>query len=125
MQRLEVLGALSIASFPTKARGRRATPEVCLFSTLKATQGQIDIVLVNSHTNATRIGWHLWEIGLGFAPGLPPRWLDVTGVKQKSTRWPVAQILRYLHKLTVTLRGVDVCADPAQSPHVDIDLERS
>ena len=32
------------------------------------------ISLVNSHTNATRIGWHLWEIDLGFAPGLPPGW---------------------------------------------------
>ena len=30
--------------------------------------------LVNSHTKATRIGWHLWEIDLGFAPGLPPGW---------------------------------------------------
>jgi len=29
---------------------------------------------VNSHTNATRIGWHLWEIDLRFAPGLPPGW---------------------------------------------------
>ena len=27
---------------------------------------------VNSHTNATRIGWHLWEIDLRFAHGLPP-----------------------------------------------------
>jgi len=24
--------------------------------------------------NATRIGWHLWEIDLIFAPGLPPGW---------------------------------------------------
>ena len=33
------------------------------------------VYLVNSHTNATRIGWHLWEIDLRFAPGLPPgRW---------------------------------------------------
>ena len=30
---------------------------------------------VNSHTNATRIGWHLWEIDIRFAPGLPPGWL--------------------------------------------------
>ena len=30
------------------------------------------VSLVNSHTNATRIGWHLWEIVLIFAPGLPP-----------------------------------------------------
>jgi len=29
---------------------------------------------VNSHTNATRIGWHMWEIVLRFAPGLPPEW---------------------------------------------------
>jgi len=24
---------------------------------------------VNSHTNASRIGWHVWEINLRFAPG--------------------------------------------------------
>ena len=30
------------------------------------------VSLVNSHTNATRIGWHLREIDLKFAPGLPP-----------------------------------------------------
>jgi len=29
---------------------------------------------VNFHTNATRIGWHLWGIDLRFAPGLPPGW---------------------------------------------------
>ena len=28
----------------------------------------------NSHTNATRIGWHLWEIDFRFAPGLSPGW---------------------------------------------------
>jgi len=33
------------------------------------------VSLVNSHTNATRIGWHLWEIDLRFAPGLRPGWL--------------------------------------------------
>ena len=32
------------------------------------------VSLVNTHTNATRIGWHLWEIDLRFAPGLPPGW---------------------------------------------------
>jgi len=32
------------------------------------------VPLVNSHTNATRIGWHLWEIDLRFAPGLPAGW---------------------------------------------------
>jgi len=30
------------------------------------------VSLVNSHTKAARIGWHLWEIDLRFAPGLPP-----------------------------------------------------
>ena len=30
------------------------------------------VSLVNSHTNATSIGWHLWEIYLRFATGLPP-----------------------------------------------------
>ena len=39
-------------------------------SQLEATQGQIDDSLVNSRTNDTRIGWHLWEIHLRFAPGL-------------------------------------------------------
>jgi len=32
------------------------------------------VSLVNSHTHATIIGWHLWEIDLRFAPGLPPGW---------------------------------------------------
>jgi len=43
-------------------------------ATLEATQGQIDGLLVNSHTNATRIRWQLWETDLRFAPGLPPGW---------------------------------------------------
>ena len=29
---------------------------------------------VNPQTDATRIGWHLWEIDLRFATGLPPEW---------------------------------------------------
>ena len=33
------------------------------------------VSLVNAHTNATRIGWHLREIDLRFALGLPPGWL--------------------------------------------------
>jgi len=32
---------------------------------------QFDGSLVNFHANATRIGWHLWEIGLKFASGSP------------------------------------------------------
>ena len=37
-------------------------------------RGKSMVSLVNSHTNATRIGWHLWEIDLRFASGLPPGW---------------------------------------------------
>jgi len=40
--------------------------------------------LVNSHTNATRIGWHLCEIDLRFVPGLPPgchTWIEALEVK--------------------------------------------
>ena len=32
------------------------------------------ISAVNSHTNATRIGWYLWEIDLRFASGLSAGW---------------------------------------------------
>jgi len=37
-------------------------------------RGKSMVSSVNSHTNATRIGWHLWEIDLRFAHGLPPGW---------------------------------------------------
>ena len=39
-------------------------------------RGRWMVSLVNSHTNNTRIGWHLWEIDLRFAPGLPPGWRE-------------------------------------------------
>ena len=39
-------------------------------------RGKWVVSLVNSHTNATRIGWHMWEIDRRFAPGLPPGWLS-------------------------------------------------
>ena len=31
-------------------------------------------LLAKSHANAARIGWYLWGIDLGFAPGLTPGW---------------------------------------------------
>jgi len=34
------------------------------------------VSFVDSHTNATRIEWHLWEIVLRFAPGLLSGWVD-------------------------------------------------
>ena len=37
-------------------------------------RGILRVYLVNSHTNVTGIGWHLWEIDLRFASGLPPGW---------------------------------------------------
>ena len=40
-------------------------------------RGKSMVYSVNSHTNATRIGWHLWEIDLRFAPGMPPGWSTV------------------------------------------------
>ena len=33
------------------------------------------VSLVNSRTNATSKRWHLWEIDLEIAPGLPPGWI--------------------------------------------------
>ena len=36
--------------------------------------GKLMVSLVNSHTSATRIGWHMWEIDVRFASGLPRGW---------------------------------------------------
>jgi len=38
-------------------------------------RGNSMVSLINSHTNATRSRWHLWEIDSRFAPGLPPGWI--------------------------------------------------
>ena len=40
-------------------------------------RGKLMVSLVNSHTNATRIGWHLWEIDSRFAHGLPLGGVDL------------------------------------------------
>ena len=37
-------------------------------------RGKLVVSLVDSCTNATRIGWHLWELDLRFPLGLPPEW---------------------------------------------------
>ena len=42
-------------------------------ASLEATQGQID-GLFGQLLYATRFGWHMWEIDLGFALWLPPGW---------------------------------------------------
>ena len=38
-------------------------------------RGKSMVSLANSHANAIRIGWHLWEIEFRFGPGFPPWWL--------------------------------------------------
>jgi hypothetical protein len=43
-------------------------------------RGKSMFFYVDSHTNATQIGRLLWEIYIGFSPGLPPGW-------QGDTRW--------------------------------------
>ena len=37
------------------------------------------VSFVNSHPNATSIGWHMWEIDFRLAPELPPGWFRVEG----------------------------------------------
>ena len=58
-----------------------ATPQVSgpsyPLTTLETTQGQMVVALVNSHANATFWRWHLWEIDLRFASGLPPGWVTM------------------------------------------------
>ena len=50
--------------------------------------------LVNSHTHATRIGWHLWEIDLRFAPGLPPGWHQHRDPDASAPPCPQAELRR-------------------------------
>ena len=38
-------------------------------------RGKQVVSSVNSHTNAARIDWQLWDIVLRFAPGLPLGWV--------------------------------------------------
>ena len=60
----------------------RGSPPVCteahiFLSTTtpwRQLRGKLIVSFVHSHTNATRIGWHMWEIEIQFAPGLPPGW---------------------------------------------------
>ena len=54
-------------------------------------RGKLMVSLVNSHTNATRIGRHRWEIDLKFAPGLPLGWFPsiakLVRLNTLSQRW--------------------------------------
>jgi len=67
--------------------GRRAgvptpTPQT-LHPPWRQPRGKLMVYSVNSHTNATRIGWHLWEIDLRFASGLPPGWPTTQAAEPK------------------------------------------
>ena len=69
----------TLGSRVTKKKRRSCTP--AMHSELEKSappwrqpRGKSMVSSVNSHTNVTRIGWHLWEIDLRFAPGLPPGW---------------------------------------------------
>ena len=67
LDELEIEGSF-LAKFSTFYElSRRTSPWIQL-------RGKWMVSSVNSHTNATRIGWHLWEIDLRFAHGLPPGW---------------------------------------------------
>ena len=57
------------------------------------------VSLVNSHTNATRIGWHLWEIDLRFTPGLPPGWIRISSGRER--------IFIELRRRTVNVRRLE------------------
>ena len=49
-------------------------------------RGKLMVSLVNSHSNASIIGWHLWEIDLRFASGLPAGWHGVISRREGSAR---------------------------------------
>ena len=66
-------GVFVVSDVPTS---KVSAPEVHLQTSLpwRQPKDKLMISLVNSYTNATRIGWHLWEIDVRFGPGLPPGW---------------------------------------------------
>ena len=72
-------GRHSIAPFarPSQARHRRGIPGEPPW---RQPRGKSMVSFVNSHTNTTRTGRHLWEIDLIFACGLPPGQLHRRGV---------------------------------------------
>ena len=53
--------------------------------------GKLTVSLVHYYTNATRTGWHLWDIDLRFAPGLPPGWGTRTRTPPRTCTRPRGQ----------------------------------
>jgi len=68
-------------------------------------RGKSMVSLVNSNTNATSIGWHLWEIDLRFAPGLPPGWLSKACAFCREQNEEIKELLR-----CARCKGVHYCS---------------
>jgi hypothetical protein len=90
------------------------------------------VSLINSHTNAIRIGWHLREIGSRFAPGLPSDKLnpeqkefreDYPLFKKEAARCVASLSLSLhptpctLHPTLYTLHSTPCTLHPAPYPH--------
>ena len=74
-RRLENVGSTAFERMRAVVIGKfLSCSEVC--PPWRQPRGKLMGSLVNSHTNTTRIGWHLWEIDLRLAPGLPPGWYN-------------------------------------------------
>ena len=76
---------------------------------------------VNSHTNATRIGWHLWEIASRFSPGLPPGWQMKPSLFQGGLRtwWPGS-----IHQREVFI-SLSLCLSLSRSLALSLSRSRS
>jgi len=60
--RSDVISSINILSLTPLRAARRSTRSSPLSPPWRQPRGKSMVSLVNYHTNATRIGWHLWEI---------------------------------------------------------------
>ena len=73
--------------------------------TWRQPRGKSMVYLVNSHANATSSRWHLWEIDLRFATGLPPGWIQVNITSgSRRVRDPPRPLFAWASSLTCFLR---------------------
>ena len=63
----------ALVRHPARKKRPREADDPLLSPPWRQPRGKWMVSLVNSHTNATRIGWHLWAIDSRFAPGWPSR----------------------------------------------------
>ena len=69
-------------------------------------RGKLTVSLVNSNTNATKIGWHMWEIDLRFAPRLPPGCVSVLDPRELVTYiWSHCKVNSHC---TTTTYGINI-----------------